>query len=703
MHSDEGMSYSQGISMLTEKTLDAHGYAYTYAYPSLVPLINAVLFKVLFIPITWILFFLNRIPQLVDGMLQIVPSQLERDRIFQVFILGKGGINPLYWGRLIASFFGFGSVILSYILGKKAFDKRVGLIWAFFMAVNWRLVLASHLDLPDIYNVFFLLLSMIFSLKITEKRNYKNYLLAGVFSGIAFSIKFQTFSFMCLAVCYLYSVFKFKKIDWKFVLTSAISAFIIILLINPYHFIHWETTYEQIHAVANKYGVGKKKLYIYPISYLYYYAVGIPAIWMSFLGILYTIYRKNYFRLILFMSPVMAGLYLFAYYSGGGFYTRNLLTISAFLLLFSAIGFNFLIDLVQSIVKNKFITIFVTVILILLISFDQIRGSTLIALSYTQKWNLDVLESWLDKNIPANAKIAAHSNVPLSIDGVVRLDYEEGVSFSIDEFSKNDAEYAIANFAWATNSFYWWMGGAPYEYILNYFNKPIDLMEYTYPAIALRELSESAIYSVSNPWQAPDTTFIVSKIPKYKIVNKSETVQYDFDKGEEGWKKSGRGWESKDNLSWSEDGLVLEAEPVLLPSTRWESPVIKVEDWNGFFIEYETNSLSDIKSRKGGYVFASFYKNGDDAEKSINRLGVRLSARKNSDSKWEVMSLLGTIPENAKYMTISYSSYDYVKTQNILKWMQVYKANVEVNYNGVIIKPFTIDSNDLFPNSHGNL
>ena len=703
LHADEGMSYSQGMAMITEKTLDAHGYAYAYAYPNLVPIINALFFKLFFIPLSWFWFFLNRIPELIDGVLQIIPSQLERERIFQVFILGKGGINPLYWGRYVASFFGFGSVILSYILGKKIFSKNVGLIWAFFMAASWRLVLASHLDLPDIYNVFFLILSMIFSLNIKDKPTIKNYLFAGLFAGLSFNVKFQTFSIIIIGICYLYSVFIQKRLNLPFILISVFSFLLITLIMNPYHLIHWKTTYEQISYVAMKYGMGKKNLYIYPIFYLYYYAVGVPAVWASFLGIIYVIFKKKYFYLILILSPILSGLYLFAYYSGGGFYTRNLLTISTFVLLFSALGVNFIFEILEKIIKNKLFLVGITIPLILLLYFDQIMASTLVVLNYKETWNIHILESWLSKNIPTGAKIAAHSNVPLPIKDVVRLDFEDGISFSIDEFRENGASYAIANFAWATNSFYWWMGGIPQKYQLNYFNKPVDLLEFTYQGIALRELSESAIYLISNSWQAPDTTFVVAKIPEYNLIDKSEIIYYDFQKGTNGWKKSGIAWEDSDNLSWATEGLLLEAEPVLLPSTRWESPVHKIEDAKGFYVEYKVNSISDTKNIKGAYIFVSFYKNLEDAQQSVNRVSVRLSERKDADSIWEIKNLMGLIPDNAKYMTIGYSSYDNVKTRNILSWLKIYKSDIEVDYGKEKIKPVMLDINDLFPNSHGNL
>lgn len=703
MHPDEGMSYSQGMAMLTEKTLDAHGYAYTYAYPNGVPIINAIFFKLFFIPLTWAWFFLNRITQLVDGVLQIIPSPLERERIFQTFILGKGGINPLYWGRFTAAIFGFGSVILTYVLGKKLFSRKTAIIWTFLMAANWRMVLGSHLDLPDIYNVFFLLLSLIFSLQMTRESSSRNYILAGVFSGVSFSVKFQFFSYVFLGICYLYNVYNRKKLDFNLILASVFSSFLAILLINPYHFLHWESALEQLTYVSQKYGVGKKALYIYPISYLYHYAVGQLAVFASFLGLISLAFKRNFFYLMLFLSEILFGLFMLAYYSGGGFYTRNLLTLIPFILLFSAVGIEFVIDRLKKIIKNDFLLTLASIFLVIFIYFDQIKGSALVSIFYTKPWNTQVVEGWIRKNVPHDAKIAAHGNINLPIADENRLSFEESESFSIDEFNKENADYAVANFAWATNSFYWWMMGVPRNYMLNYFKKPADLLESTYQAVALRELSESAVFWVSKPWQSPDVNFIVAKVPKYKLLNKTPMVSYNFEKGTEGWKESGRAWAKEDNLSWKEDGLTLEAKPVLVPSTRWESPIIDISQWSGFNIEYRVNSQSSPLNRKGAYVFVSFYESEDDAKASVNRVGVRLSERKIANSKWEIKSLIGLVPKKAKYMTVSYSSYDSVGTESQMNWLKVDRAGVEVDYGGIKTAPIWMSPDDIFPNSHGNL
>src|SRR5258706_8833794 len=154
-HSDEGMSYEQGISIIRENTLDAHGYSISLGYPFLIPVINAFLFKVVFIPLAWSKFFVTHLTQIVDGVIHLPFTQAEYLKVFQLDILGTREIYVLAWGRIIAAFFGVGIVVFSYFFSRQILGKYVGILTALLIAINYKEVLNSHLDLPDIYNAFF--------------------------------------------------------------------------------------------------------------------------------------------------------------------------------------------------------------------------------------------------------------------------------------------------------------------------------------------------------------------------------------------------------------------------------------------------------------------------------------------------------------------------------------------------------------------
>ena len=90
-HADEGITYSAAVSMIKNENLDP----LRYDYPALVPLINYFFFKFFFIPISWTIYFLTHIPEIIDGVIHIPIAPLEAKKIFQIHILGERDINAI--------------------------------------------------------------------------------------------------------------------------------------------------------------------------------------------------------------------------------------------------------------------------------------------------------------------------------------------------------------------------------------------------------------------------------------------------------------------------------------------------------------------------------------------------------------------------------------------------------------------------------
>lgn len=657
-HADEGMSYSQGISIIKEKTLDAHGYSLAYAYPSLVPIVNALFFKYIFIPIKWTSYWVNNLDKVIDGYIKIPLSEIDYDRTFQLEILGARDINALKWGRMIAAFFGVGVVFLSYLLSKEIFNKKTGLIVASLVAMNYRQVLNSHINLPDIYNAFFLILSIIFSYRIIKKPNIRSYLYAGIFAGLSFSVKFHIYSFISLIFSHFFSIKQSSFKDFvkcflgnKKFYASLLLAAVIIMVINPYQIINIEKTIELLNGVAGKYRVGRNRFDFYPYSYLYHIGIGRLAFILSGIGVLLAIVKKTKPAIIL-LSAVVSFFFVVTYYTGGGFYTRNFVTIIPLVLIFAG----YLLASILNI-KNKTIGLIIFLIAMLFIAKESLSNSIVVAKEYRSIWNIEIISNWISNNIPEGNKVAAHPSVliPVKDVEVIPYNFDDG-PFSLEEFKELGADFIVTNLDWVTVNFYGWMAQDTAK-SLEYWDKPIDLLEKDFSAMAIREISDFAIYWVLNPWQAPDSSFVVAKVPKYKVNQKELVERFDF--------------------SLSQD--------------VWKSKPIKVNDWNGYVVDYKT------VGEGRDYVYLSFYEELHDVEKIDKRVAVRLSSRDQKES------LMGKIPKGANYMTIGFESYNSYKAMDYLEELILYKANVDVDFSGFDIKGVKIDEGIIFPNSHGNL
>jgi 4-amino-4-deoxy-L-arabinose transferase-like glycosyltransferase len=89
-------------------------------------------------------------------------------------------------GRLFSVILGVASIGLLYLCGK-LFSKNsaVGLLAAALLMLSWVNVYQSTLILPNVFLVFFTILTLLFSIKILQTAQRSAYILAGISAGLA--------------------------------------------------------------------------------------------------------------------------------------------------------------------------------------------------------------------------------------------------------------------------------------------------------------------------------------------------------------------------------------------------------------------------------------------------------------------------------------------------------------------------------------
>jgi hypothetical protein len=129
-------------------------------------------------------------------------------RIYYLFVSQPVDITPLYiMSRLTVAAFGVGSVMLSAILGKRLFNKYVGLGAAILLSVSSLHVINSHYATTDVPLSFFMLLTIIFTIQLAQKKRMLNYILAGLAFGLTVSVKIPgVVMFVPIFVAHLYCV-----------------------------------------------------------------------------------------------------------------------------------------------------------------------------------------------------------------------------------------------------------------------------------------------------------------------------------------------------------------------------------------------------------------------------------------------------------------------------------------------------------------
>ena len=94
-----------------------------------------------------------------------------------------------YAGRTVMALADVGSVFMVYLLGKRMYDRRVGLLAAALVALAVVHIQISHFYRPEPLLVFFLLGSFWSMLQVMERRRLRDWLLLGLFIGLTVAAK----------------------------------------------------------------------------------------------------------------------------------------------------------------------------------------------------------------------------------------------------------------------------------------------------------------------------------------------------------------------------------------------------------------------------------------------------------------------------------------------------------------------------------
>ena len=98
-------------------------------------------------------------------------------------------LDMSYIGRTIVALADVGTVFMVYLLGKKVFSRRVGLLAAALVALAVIHIQISHFFRPEPLLVFFLMASFWYMLQVMEGLKLRDSVLLGLFVGLTFATK----------------------------------------------------------------------------------------------------------------------------------------------------------------------------------------------------------------------------------------------------------------------------------------------------------------------------------------------------------------------------------------------------------------------------------------------------------------------------------------------------------------------------------
>lgn len=319
-------------------------------------------------------------------------------------------------GRFISLFFGMGTVLLVYLIGKRIYSKKVGLLSSLFLSFSFLHILYSKMIKPDIAMSFFIVLSFLFIYFIYEKGRLRDYILASIFMGFSVATKYGGIVLIVpLFLAHLFNGLEKKRklisifFDKRIFLLGFFAA-LGFLIAFPYALpkssgllaaikgtLGWLTPLE---------GPRYMGAWSFYLTVSLNRGMGLLLGLFSLAGIIYGMIYQRKRNILLLSFPLVFFLLV------GGFShqtDRYILYIIPFLVIFAAMFVDVIVSKMFFLRKKKSLIAFALMVIILI--FPVMRVTRYLYL-LTQKGTLFQAKEWIEENIPEGSRIALESYCP---------------------------------------------------------------------------------------------------------------------------------------------------------------------------------------------------------------------------------------------------------------------------------------------------
>ncbi|TVQ45672.1 MAG: phospholipid carrier-dependent glycosyltransferase [Gloeocapsa sp. DLM2.Bin57] len=307
-----------------------------------------------------------------------------------------------------------GTIFVTYLVGKELKNHYVGLIAALLIAVTPLQVKYAKIIRSDILVTFFLVLSFLFCLKILAKNTRNNYLLSGVFLGLAIVTKYPALMLTpSIIIAHLIS----NQSQWwqerhKLFLT-AYSCLLTSFLASPFLFINMGITLSNIRHEARDGNLGANSEGFLSNLFWYWhhpleYSVTIYGLVLIVIGLFFCGYFKDKKQIILVSFFVI--FYVFISYLSLR-WDRWIIPLLPFACLLISSTLYQLYELFTKISKQR-LGLLVIVTLIMLI-FTHLMFSTYKEIKeISGKDTRTISREWILDNIPLGSSILVDEGTP---------------------------------------------------------------------------------------------------------------------------------------------------------------------------------------------------------------------------------------------------------------------------------------------------
>lgn len=665
-------------SIITKGDFDPHAYK----YGSLIFYLQALVY----LP-----FYLVGLVLTNLGIAQSPPTEFQ-NKIIDFIEYAVDITNPFVFaeGRALTAILGVLSVFLLYFLGKRLFNRNVGLLAAFILAVNPFYVRDSHYITTDVPFVFLIILSFLFMANAALTSRLRWYLLSGLFIGISSTIKYFPVALLAYPIAIFLDSGKEKNWFFKIILGSLMIPLGVVIGV-PFLFVSEGSRSLLQYEVGREllwYGTpvtqflsaflsfifsfGKSpfpniavlipsKFTAFHSSFLSFRAFGVPLLTLSLIGALISSFKFPLKTLFLITSPLSIFIYISFYIPA--VFERLSLPIVPFLCLFAAVFFlEFFGILIRAIKQKKIVY---TLFIFVFIGALYYPFTASFASSWSCSENPDASGAkWIDEKIPNGAKIAQVSPLSLPTKRYEVVEVRPDTEFFLSELQERGFDYLFMNTGIMTRF--------NYQFENKFFIIPPALFRGYFVPLSLQEYENRVpllAHFDRHPMCDPSQYFYY-EIPRKERQGSVELKNFSFKNGDElnMWTledlgksslvhiqfAANEGHNQKGALEYSWTNIYYRGPRVMLDKI----PVVpsKVYTFSGWLKSKEILAPNE----RDGFLRIDFYT--DRSNTLLPGETVALSPRTYGESRWQKTTVTAKAPENTQFAILS---LQVIGTKNI--------------------------------------
>ena len=386
------------------------------------------------------------------------------------YFFHPGEIAKFYFvGRLTSAIFGAAAVVLTYLIGRKIFGRKGGMIASLLLSLSPLLVINAHYVAVDVTAVFFICLTFYLALNLLESHRTKFYILSGIAAGLAADAKYS--AGLIVLVVPMISLLRTYKSPWDIlkcwfrpkVLLTYLCTFVTFLILCPYIITSNEEVMSLLQydarVMTGESGISLRGFFYYLEAL--YHGLGLLLFLLSLAGLVYALVKRSKADIaIIFWVAVSILIFALAEVR----FDRYILVILPFLCLLGA-------GLIERIMQKKILLGIGVILFVVISTFLYTAAYNRL---FVQPNTRTVTGQWIAENIPTGSKIGLRKDsYQFEVPPLNKIKYHLCITGDdLQNLKRAKPDYFVANGMYLSEGFRKYLtDGVEYK-LIKEFNSP---------------------------------------------------------------------------------------------------------------------------------------------------------------------------------------------------------------------------------------